>query len=428
MRRLSATALVVAIGCSAPTASPGPTLRRDAVRSGPFPSAIAKALDEILSDPVLLSKGDIERVGRSNDLRAAWPLIDLLRFHHGQTKGPSLLRALGTLTGVRYEAGGEVVPWVGYTNLLLREEVTAPPGYFGWKRSLYVGVHDAWVPFFDPKAKLDWREVTWGGVLRDGIRALTDPPVVPARRGTWLRDDDVVFGLVVGDAARAYPRRVLEVHELVNDTLGGRRIALPYCTLCGAPIPYFTDDVPGVGDPLELRTSGLLRRSNKLMYDVQTESLFDQFNGHAVSGPLGRAGVTLRRLPITVTTWGAWKRAHPDTTVTPKEIDGRAYGPDPLGERDDAGPIFPVGKIDPRLEPQEVVLGVRTPAGAAVAFPVAKADRTLRGGGRVELGGVILRLRAGGLSAFFEGRELVSHEAYWFAWSQFNPNTRIWGR
>lgn len=402
-------------------------MRPDAARSGRFPGAVATELDEILSDPLLLSKGDIGRVGRSGDLRAAWPLADLLRFHQGQVKGPDILRALGTLTGVRYEAGGAVVPWVGYTNLLLRDDVPAPPGYFEWKRALYVGVHDPWAPFFDPQASLDWREVSWGGVLRDGIRALTDPPVVAAPRGAWLPDDDVVFGLVVGDEARAYPRRVMEVHELVNDTLGGRRIAVPYCTLCGAAIPYFTDDVPGTVEPLELRTTGLLRRSNKLMYDVQTESLFDQFGGRAVSGPLGRAGVVLQRLPITVATWGAWRSAHPGTTVTPEEIGGRAYGPDPLEGRDGDGPIFPVGNIDPRLDPRVVVLGARTPAGVALAFPVDEARRTLRDGEGVELDGVVVRLRSGGLHAFFEGRELASHEAYWFAWSQFNLNTRIWG-
>ena len=114
---------------------------------------------------------------------------------------------------------------------------------------------------------------------------------------------------------RAYPRRIMEVREMVNDTLGGRDLGIPYCTLCGAAQAYFTDQLPaGVERPV-LRTSGLLIRSNKVMYDVNTFSVFDTFLGKAVTGPLRDRGVQLKQASVVTTDWGTWKRTHPKTTV-----------------------------------------------------------------------------------------------------------------
>jgi len=82
---------------------------------------------------------------------------------------------------------------------------------------------------------------------------------------------------------------------MVNDTLGGRDLGIPYCTLCGAAQAYFTDRLPaGIKRPI-LRTSGLLIRSNKVMYDVETNSVFDTFLGKAVTGPLADVGLELEQ-------------------------------------------------------------------------------------------------------------------------------------
>lgn len=78
-----------------------------------------------------------------------------------------------------------------------------------------------------------------------------------AAGGSWYADDRLVFGVTIGGAARAYPKHMMEVHEMVNDTVGGRRIALPHCTLCGSAQAYLTDDVPGF-QPV-LRTSDYWR-------------------------------------------------------------------------------------------------------------------------------------------------------------------------
>ena len=401
--------------------------------STPLGDEVETQLLSLLDEPADVGAVDLDVLAQADDVRAAWPLVDLLRFQRSDGDlGRQLDAALTTLTG--HEPEPDQVAWVAYTDALLADDVPAPPGYFELKRAIYLEQDEDWAPFFDPDADLDWREVTWGGVFRDEMQALVDPAVVEPEQADHLDADDTVFGVVVGEEARAYPRRFLEVHEMANDTLGDRRIALSYCTLCGAPIPYLVDDVEAVDESLELRTSGLLQRSNKLMYDTQTESLFDQFNGNAVAGPLHAAEIELEPLRITVASWEDWREQQPDTTVL--AVPGRRSPdreilnyPGDLRERRDAdGPIFPVGEQDERAEEQMVVLGVETPRGAAVAFPVEEATAALESGAEVQETGVRLELEDGGLVARAGdgGAELPAHEAFWFAWSQFRPDTALW--
>jgi len=215
---------------------------------------------------------------------------------------------------------------------------------------------------------------------------------------------------------------------MVNISIGGRRLGIPYCTLCGSAQAYLTDSVPGPFDPPVLRTSGLLSRSNKVMYDLNTQSVFDTFTGQALSGPLQDAGVELQQIAVVTSTWGAWKDAHPDTKIVAEDGGiGRSYPADPLQGRDDAGPIFPIGDVDPRLPVQALVLGVIAPDGAPIAFPVDAARAALAAGEPVTLDDVEVVADGGGLRARArDGAELASHQAFWFAWSQFYPDTDLW--
>jgi hypothetical protein len=191
-----------------------------------------------------------------------------------------------------------------------------------------------------------------------------------------------------------------------------------------------------VSQPI-LRTSGLLSRSNKVMYDLRTFSILDTFTGEALSGPLQDAGLVLEQTSVVTSTWGAWKEAHPDTTIVARDGGiGRFYPLDPLGGRDDNGPIFPVGDVDERLETQAKVLGV-IDGNRAMAFDVEAAVATLAAGGSVEWrdielvaegSGVRLVADGGGLRAVEAetGAPIASHEAFWFAWSQFHPDTFVW--
>ena len=379
----------------------------------------------------------IARLGESGDPRVAWFLVDLMRFA-GRREMEALWDAFEELTGGELTHGD----YNAMPDRLIAWDLPAFPGYRELKGKLLTLIDRRWEPFFaDAASAIDWRLVAWGGVLMDDrhdaspgqscfrcIPALDDPPVTDAAGGSWYPADRLVFGVVINGAARAYPKNIMEVHEMVNDTLGGRRIGMPYCTLCGSAQAYYTDAV----EPFRpvLRTSGLLARSNKLMYDLSTLSAMDTFTGRALSGPLHEAGVVLNQVSVVTSTWAAWKEAHPDTTIIARDggQPGKSYPLDPLRGRDDDGPIFPVGDVDPRLAVQERILGVESAAGLPVAFPVASAVLALQAGEPVELEGIRVALDGSGIRAFIGDREVASHEAFWFAWSQFRPETAIWQR
>ncbi|HSP27484.1 MAG TPA: DUF3179 domain-containing (seleno)protein, partial [Ilumatobacteraceae bacterium] len=179
-----------------------------------------------------------------------------------------------------------------------------------------------------------------------------------------------------------------------------------------------------------LRTSGLLSRSNKVMYDLRTTSVFDTFTGAAVSGPLRERGIVLDETTVVRATWGEWKLAHPATTIIAEDGGiGRSYPVDPLLGRDDDGPIFPIGPADDRLGVQELVVGVITADETPVAFPADSARVALAAGETVTVAGVEL-VDDGGLRAVdaSTGAPIASHESFWFAWSQFHPTTELWER
>jgi hypothetical protein len=427
----AATVLLDSAGTPIP---PAPDVPR-----GPLDTGLAADLDVMLGDiGTSVDVEAIERIGDSGDPRAAWLLADLLRFAQRGHVADTAAAAFERLTGTDVTAP---LPWQQVTDRLIAWDLPAPPGYVDWKRRLFEFVEPAWERFFDdPDADIDWRWVSWGGVLIDDrpldaahrpcpegcIPALDEPAVTNADEGGWYDDDDLVFGVVVDGAARAYPRNIMEVHEMVNDTLAGRRIGIAYCTLCGSAQAYLTDGVPPGFDTVELRTSGLLSRSNKVMFDLHTWSVFDTFTGRAQSGPL--QGLTLEMITVATSTWGAWKAAHPDTTIVAQDGGiGRDYPDDPLRGRDDDGPIFPIGDVDPRLPVQEQVLGVIAPDGGAVAFPVDEATRALDDDEEVTAGDVRVVSDGAGLQAeTLGGVPIPAHQAFWFAWSQFHPDTDVW--
>lgn len=385
------------------------------------------------------------RLGESGDARLAWVMSDLLRFFQRGTVADAAVESFERLTGASLEADPVSLrsSWQSVTDHLLAWDLPVFDGYADYKGRLFTLIEPGWEPFFaDTESNIDWRFVSWGGVPIDArelgdpnpcprgcIPALDDPSVTDVAGGSWYPDDAIVFAVVIGREARAYPKNIMEIHEMVNDTLGGRRIGIPYCTLCGSAQAYFTDDVPdGVEVPV-LRTSGLLTRSNKVMYDLVTSSVFDTFTGAALSGPLRRRVVVLNQATVVTTTWGAWKIAHPETTIIAQDGGiGRSYPVDPLRGRDANGPIFPVGDVDERLGVQDQVFGIVLDDGTAIAFPVDAAVAALEAGESVELAGIAVQLDGGGLRATSgDGEVLGGHQSFWFAWSQFMPDTLLWG-
>ncbi|MEM9797885.1 MAG: DUF3179 domain-containing (seleno)protein [Pseudomonadota bacterium] len=411
-----------------------------AVPEGPVSPALQSAIEIALVQTAQNSRWGrdqdiaLAEIAGSEDPRIAWIIADLMRF----SSGPRLTQALGdaaaTLLGI---APPRVNHWGIITDHLIAWDIPAPPDYLTAKRAIFTSIVPRWDPLF-VEGEIDWRHVSWGGVLIDDrpydqtdarcncIPAADNPEVSSAEAATWLDDDDVVFGIEVNGAYRAYPRRIMEVREMVNDTLGGRDLAIPYCTLCGAAQAYLTDGLPGgIRRPI-LRTSGLLIRSNKVMFDIETFSVFDTFLGKAVTGPLADKGLQLEQVSVVTTDWGSWKRAHPETTVLVEALAlGRDF--DFRNGRDADGPIFPVGDVDPRLPVHEDVIGIVTASGKPVAFQRSAAMLALQAGREVRFENVRLELVAGGVRAVGpDGTDLGSHQAFWFAWSQFHGDTALW--
>jgi hypothetical protein len=271
-------------------------------------------------------------------------------------------------------------------------------------------------------ASIPLDEVLHGGPPRDGIPALDHPPHASAAGAPWT-DEQLVIGVSRKGQARAYPIAILGWHELVNDTLGEHPVLVSYCPLCGSGIVF---DRSIKGSELDFGVSGLLYRSDLLMYDRQTESLWSQIGARAVSGEL--VGSRLQLVRSAMMSWGDWRAAHPDTTVLTRET-GHARDYDRLPYADHATSsklAFPVAR-DPRYHPKELTVGLRGPRGESRAYP---AFEVLGAGGRVEeaFAGRPVRISFDRESRTFrveapDSIEVV--ESYWFAWAAFHPDTTV---
>ncbi|MEE2945557.1 MAG: DUF3179 domain-containing (seleno)protein [Pseudomonadota bacterium] len=410
------------------------------IKSGPLSSELETAIQVAFIESMLEGQwGDpqnisLHRITNSGDARVAWIVADLMRFASNAQLNQALANSAAALLGISPPRRNH---WGVITDHLIAWDIPAPPNYLRVKREIFTSVVPQWEPLF-VEGDIDWRHVSWGGVFIDNrpydttddrcncIPAADNPEVQSAEEAKWLKNRDIVFGIEVNGEYRAYPRQIMEVREMVNDTLGGRDLAIPYCTLCGAAQAYFTDDLPkGIKRPV-LRTSGMLIRSNKVMYDITSYSVFDTFKGNAVTGPLAKKGITLNQANVITTTWGEWKKAHPETTVLIEELAlGRNF--DFRNGRDAGGPIFPVGDVDPRLPVHEDIIGVITASGQPIAFQRSKAVSALKRGKDITHENIRLVLDAGGVKAVnASGEPLGSHQAFWFAWSQFHPETELW--
>ena len=422
------------------------------VPEGPLSPDVAAAVDLLYGQPIRsdLTKQQvaaIKVIGASGDPRLAWVVADHIRVFtsipaFGKLTRVGLTRISNALEDAASQLTGLKFPpirlWNPLTNALMAWDIPAPPDYLSIKRNIFLPLEPGWAPLMSDNSVLDWRIVSWGGVHIDAqpfnqtdgfcncIPAADNPTTQPAATATWLDPDDIVFGVVINGEARAYPRQIMEVREMVNDTLGGRDIAMPYCTLCGSAQVWLTDNLPDHIERPVLRTSGLLSRSNKVMYDLNSKSIFDTFLGTAVSGPLLDEGIALEGHSVVTSTWASWVAEHPTGTVLTEDL-ARGANFDFRNGRDANGPIFPIGKVDPRLDVQEDVLGVIQPNGRPLAIHVNSAIAAIQRGETVVIDDIVVSMSGDGLLAFdSDGAPITAHQAFWFAWSQFHPTTELW--
>lgn len=230
-----------------------------------------------------------------------------------------------------------------------------------------------------------------GGVPQDGIPAIDDPSFTsPGAANEWLADGDVVFGVATGSVVKVYPQRILVWHEIVNDRLGDRPVAVTYCPLTGSAIGFDRGATT-------FGVSGKVVNNNLIAYDRSTESRWPQMLATAIDGPY--TGQSLREIPVVWTTWGRWKRAYPDTVVLSRDTGfARNYARDPYGSYNpkrghyaknrgdrEQPSLFPVLHVDDRFPMKKVVIGARTGDGT---LAVLKDGLRERGIATATVGGV----------------------------------------
>ncbi len=269
-------------------------------------------------------------------------------------------------------------------------------------------------------------EILAGGPPRDGIPALSNPKFVSAEKADFVKKDDRVLGLFINGEAKAYPIKIMNWHEIVNDTVGGKKVMISYCPLCGTGMAF---DPNIKGKHYTFGVSGLLYKSDVLMYDHQTESLWSQIKQEAVTGK--RTGTRIKMINLSHTTWEGWKKKHPKTLVLSTDTGyTRNYFRDPYTAY--AGNdllMFPVGKIDERYPTKAWVLGV-TLSGQSKGYPfieLKNAPRSFTDTIGKETIKIVYEPQYRTTHVFdHKGKEIPTIIAYWFAWSAFHPDAAVY--
>lgn len=430
------------------------------------PREAYRLVDDLFSGERAVRERAKNQLIAAGDRSIAPALVEVIFFSRdGKDDANEILEALLGEKVDRNEKGRGYKGWLEAIGR--RVEIVPMPGYLEFKAKQYGRIDPAFAEFLDPRHPRTIRpeEIVFGGPVKDGIPALLNPRVIPASQAHFLEDDEIVFGVSINGEQRAYPKRIMVRHEMANDVLGGRPVTLSYCTLCASPVLY--DTTLGAGETYTFGSSGLLHRSNKLMYDHQTNTLWSQLDGVPVMGPLVGKSKVLRVLPLTFTTWGDWHSRHPETTVLSLEQGfDRDYSPGSAYAGYFASPdlMFPVWLRSDAHEAKDIVWVVYA-GGREKAYPIdALRSHGLvldqvgevpvvhvveAGGGSIrsfESGGRILEWRGTSLvdantgEAFSITEEaLVSsadvevklpripaHESYWFGWFATNPDGEVY--
>ncbi len=288
-------------------------------------------------------------------------VLELFYFKINTVFGRDILKLLEKKT--RQTFGYDTNKWYEW---IWNKEEQLIPEYHKFKAAIHAGIDYHFPKYFtdrqdDNQRTIRLDEIRWGGVLQDGIPPLRNPKMTTADKAHYLENDNVVFGIEVNGDFRAYPKRILAWHEMFTDIVGGIDVAGVYCTLCGTVILYKTEHN---GIKYRIGTSGFLYRSNKLMYDEKTQSLWNTLWGKPVLGPLVGKGIEFEYLSVITTTWGEWKRRHPQTKVLTRNTGFRRdYGEGVAYQNYFATDelMFNTPKINKQLKNKQSILAIRFP-------------------------------------------------------------------
>ncbi|EGQ43011.1 MAG: protein of unknown function, DUF3179 [Candidatus Nanosalina sp. J07AB43] len=295
---------------------------------------------------------------------------------------------------------------------------------------------------------------------KDCIPSIDNPQFDSAEEVDWLNPSDKVVGLEVNNESRAYPLKILSRHEIVNDRIGGKPVAVTYCPLCRSAVTHSRK----VGNEvLEFGVSGKLYNANLVMYDRSSDTLWSQISGRAIIGE--KVPQKLDLVFSSITEWDDWEKAHPDTDVLsidtgiyPNSVyETEAYSGYKRSERVGYG----VNQVDERLPSKDIVYGIKAgnesiavtkdvlqnekiiqtrlgnntliafkrPSDGSVNALLQNetgADFSLEDGEISSTAGDKWTLDGKEINGNDDMRRLLTQGFYWFAWSKFNPETQLY--
>ncbi|MEO1107663.1 MAG: DUF3179 domain-containing protein [Pseudomonadota bacterium] len=303
----------------------------------------------------------------------------LTAMRYGDRRRDEISEVMETLSGQKL--GTDWFDWMLWQER--NPQLIPHPSLIPFKREVLLGLDQNFDLFLRPeyltrdRMKIRLEEIAWGGVYKDGIPSLDNPTLISAADASYLKGDDLVFGVSINGDVRAYPLRIMGWHEMFNEVIGGVPVALAYCTLCGSGI-LFETQVAGRRKPFVFGSSGFLYRSNKLMFDRETHSLWNQYTGKPVVGPLVDSGIELKQRPVVITTWDNWKTSHPGTRVLSLDTGHRRnYGSGVVYREYFASPelMFPAQVDQSQHRQKDYIFTIRQ-FGAARAWPLDAFSRT----------------------------------------------------
>ena len=277
-------------------------------------------------------------------------------------------------------------------------------------------------------AKIVKEDLLQGCFGKDCIPSIDNPKFETASEAdNWLQPDDRVFAIDYNDVVRAYPQRIMNWHEIVNDEASGTPIAITFCPLCGSALA-FERKVDGV--ITKFGVSGKLHNSDLVMYDRYEGNLWQQITGEAIVGPAARRNETLVKVPIITVEWNQWKTEHPETEVLSRETGFRRnYEQYPYGTyEEDERLLFGVKDLNKSLHIKAVVYGIEID-GLSKAYPEDVFEETSQITDTIGGTSVTLQKQANGEIRVINtttGEEIIPIRLFWFAWAAFHPETELY--
>jgi len=272
------------------------------------------------------------------------------------------------------------------------------------------------------KKSVPLSDLRQGCPVRDCIPSIDSPEYLSVVDASHVADDDLVITLSYKGEYRAYPSKILDHHEIVNDTVGGDPLAITWCPLCGSAVGIRRTVA---GQTTEFGVSGVLYNSDLVLYDRATETLWDQIEAKGIVGTL--TDERLELVPVSMSRWGKWRDRHPDTLVLSTET-GFAYDytEDPFADYRDSTRLFmPVSATDERVHAKTVVFGFDLASGD-VAYSEAVLEEN--DGYRHDFDGVETEITLhddGSVSMLRGGQLFYPTRLFWFAWYTFHPGTDL---